>query len=211
MQRVVPLLVAASFFSTCAAAQVMMPPTPMAGVGPTGYSSFEPGTCVLLDSSRIAGKLWMPFGKYPHVEVKTDDKQKLVFAPGQVAYFTVGADKFLPVSLMEKAGKNDPPKVTPVFAKVVVQGKLESVLYTYCANVGGTRFSTLLVRPRNTDTWTQVAMSGLGVSQKQLREALSPLVADQAPHAKVLAAGRITHDNLVEFIQSYNTYAAQQH
>jgi hypothetical protein len=164
---------------------------------------------VLPDSSRVDGKLWLPSGKYPHLEIKTEDKRKLEFSPTQVAYFKIGADKFIPVRLAEKGGSGE-ASTTPVFAKVLITGKLEAVQYSYYT--GGLLIPTLMIRQRGTDPWAQVVLGGFKMSTKQLREAVSPLVADQPPHAKVLAAGRINHQNLVEFIRSYNAYAAaQQH
>ncbi|MCC3160458.1 hypothetical protein LJ737_24690 [Hymenobacter sp. 15J16-1T3B] len=217
MKLLFPLL-AAGLLSTGATAQIMVPPgpggvpgrMPTRALGPTGYATAQPGTCVLPDSSRVKGELWLRYGKHPNLEVETDDGQKREYTPRQLAYFTIGPATFVPVDFVQNARSTDSTSITPVFAKVLEKGNIEVLRYSYTANVGGVRMSTLLLRQRGATTWAQLPEGGAMTSQKRLREVVGPLVADQPSYARILTTGRITIENLPEFLHSYNAYAAKQ-
>ncbi|GAB2964875.1 hypothetical protein GCM10027048_37960 [Hymenobacter coalescens] len=159
----------------------------------------QKGFCVLPDSSRVEGKITIIHAQEAEdvtVKVKTPDGQQQEYTPAQLAYMQLGKTRYRPVG-------DFGPDAGPAFGEVQAWGTLQVLSYN--------DNSMLLIRRRGAREWVQApARSGPFANLKNLRETLGPLVADQPAYATALADGRITHDNLLQFIRSYNSFVAKQ-
>ncbi|GAA4384806.1 hypothetical protein [Hymenobacter koreensis] len=156
----------------------------------------QTGTCVLTDSSRVSGSIDFEADDDGNLQlkVKTSDGQKLKYAYTQMAYLLMNKGRYIPVT-------DNSPEAFATFARVHTWGKLQAVQSG----------NTLLVRQQGTTSWVAVpAEGGPFENLKKLRAAVGPMVADQPAYAAALADGRITHNNLLQFIKSYNAYVTKQ-
>lgn len=157
------------------------------------------GTCVFHDSTRASGRVLIDAkGDKVRLRIKAQDGQKPEYPAEQLAYLSCAQGRYLP---MNNFGYNGSTSL----AKIVAWGRLEAV-----ESAGESGKAMLLARRRGS-SWVEVPAQNTPFSSlKKLREALEPLVADEPTYAAALADGRITYDNVLQFIRSYNTFKAKQ-